>query len=105
MLQLTVDSYVLHGRIAREKDKPRLAIHYFDLAVKLMVKERASGQFDGRINQLRAAISDLEGRALSETPQAAQARTDDSDQAAISSEWDKFAQEQNQSWKKKQVYD
>lgn len=104
VLQLTVDSYVLHGRIARDKEKPRLAVHYFDLALKLMLKERANGQFDGRINQLRAAMADLEGRLLTEAPLAPQAtRADDTDQTAINEEWDKFAQEQT--WKKKQVYD
>lgn len=103
VLQLTVDSYVLHGRIARDKDKPRLAIHYFDLALKLMLKERASGQFDGRINQLRAAMAELEGRMLNEAPLTPEPRADDPDQSAINEEWDKFAKEQ--SWKKKQVYD
>lgn len=107
VLQLTVDSYVLHGRIAREKEKPRLAIHYFDLAVKLMLKERSNGQFDGRINQLRALIADLESRVLNEASEGAPVRGEDPDQTAINSEWDKFAQEQEQeqSWKKKQVYD
>jgi hypothetical protein len=102
VLQLTVDAYVLHGRIARDKDKPRLAIHYFDLALKLMIKERTSGQFDSRIEQLRAAIKELEGRLQKEVQQSGQEGADDPDQAAISQEWDKFAE---QSWKKKQVYD
>ena len=103
VLQLTVDSYVLHGRIAREKDKQRLAIHYFDLALKLMLKEQVGGQFDGRVNQLRAAIADMEKGLLNDTPVTPQARTDETDQAAIEEEWDKFAQEQT--WKKKQIYD
>lgn len=103
VLQLTVESYVLHGRIAKDKGKLRLAVHYFDLAQKLMLKERANGQFDGRIAQLRSAITDIEGRLLTEEPRTAEVRTEDPDQASISSEWDKFAQEQ--SWKKKQVYD
>jgi hypothetical protein len=103
VLLLTVDSYVLHGRIAREKEKPRLAVHYFDLALKLMLKERANGQFEGRINQLRAAIADLDGGLLQDTPQASKDQPDDSDQAGINDEWDKFSQEQT--WKKKQIYD
>ena len=102
VLHLTVDSYVLHGRIAREKDKPRLAIHYFDLALKLMLKERASGQFDARIPQLRSQMADLESRVTNEAPKATEPREETTDQA-VSQEWDKFAQEQ--SWKKKQVYD
>lgn len=103
VLQLTVDSYVLHGRIARDKGKLKLALHYLDLALKLMVKERANGQFDGRIAQVRTAMNDLEARLASETGDIAVMPEEGVDQAAISSEWDKFAQEQT--WKKKQIYD
>lgn len=104
VLQLTVDSYVLHGRIARDKAKLRLAVHYFDLALKLMLRERANGQFDGRITQMRAAINDLEGRLANASEDTMEMpEVEGGDQAAINSEWDKFAQEQ--SWKKKQVYD
>lgn len=103
VLQLTVDSYVLHGRIARDKGKLRLAAHYLDLALKLMIRERANGQFDGRIAQIRAAINDLETRLANETGEQPELPEEDGEQAAISSEWDKFAQEQ--SWKKKQIYD
>jgi hypothetical protein len=103
VLQLTVDSYVLHGRIARDKGKLRLAVHYLDLALKLMIRERANGQFDARIAQLRTAINDLETRLASETAEKTELPVEDGDQAAISNEWDKFAKEQ--SWKKKQIYD
>lgn len=103
VLQLTVDSYVLHGRIARDKGKLRLAVHYLDLALKLMIRERANGQFDGRIAQIRTAINDLEARLASETGDKTELPDEEGDQSAISSEWDKFAQEQ--SWKKKQIYD
>lgn len=103
VLQLTVDSYVLHGRIARDKGKLRLAIHHLDLALKLMMKERASGQFDGRIAQMRATINDLESRVANESNDTTEVPEEENEQAAISSEWDKFSQDQN--WKKKQIYD
>jgi hypothetical protein len=103
VLQLSVDSYVLHGRIAREKGKPRLAIHYLDLALKLMIRERVSGQFDARIAQIRTAINDLQSHLTNEAGETTELPEEDGDQSAISSEWDTFAQEP--SWKKKQLYD
>lgn len=102
VLQLTVDSYVLHGRIAKEKDKIRLAAHYFDLGLKLMVREGKNGQFDGRISQLQTIISELQTRiAASETGPIP---SEQEDKAAIDSEWEKFGTD-DASWKKKQVYD
>lgn len=104
VLQLTVDSYTLQGRIARDKGKLRLAIHHFDLALKLMAKERNNGQFDGRIMQIRVSIKDLEDRLLNETSETAETAEDDAEPTPINSEWDKFAQD-DESWKKKQIYD
>ena len=102
VLQLAVDTYAAHGRIAREKGKLRLAIHYFDLAQKLMTKERTAGNFDARIAQMRASIHDLEDRLHNETNEAAEVAKDEGDQTTVNSEWDKFTQE---NWKKKQIYD
>jgi hypothetical protein len=102
VLQLAVDSYAAHGRIARDKGKLRLAIHYFDLALKLMTKERTSGNFDARIEQIRALIKDLEDRLHNESNEAAEVAKDEGDQTPVNSEWDKFTEE---NWKKKQIYD
>lgn len=102
VLQLTVDSYVMHGRIARDKDKLRLAIHYFDLALKLMLRERSSGVFDARISQLQALIAELQSQSGdgSHTPANI---ADEVEHENISEQWDKF--EQEDAWKKKQLYD
>lgn len=102
VLQLTVDGYVMHGRGAREKGKLRLAIHYFDLALKLMLRERSNGYFDGRIAQLQTLISELEDQSGT-SPLAAPTVKEDAGQEEISGEWDKFQQEAD--WKKKQIYD
>lgn len=102
VLQLTVDGYIIHGRVARDKGKLRLAIHYFDLALKLMLRERSNGQFDGRIAQLQTLISELEVQSGT-SPLAAPAAKEDIGQEDISGEWDKFQQETD--WKKKQIYD
>lgn len=103
VVQLSVDAYVLHGRMARDKGKLRLAIHYLDLALKLMIRERVSGQFDARIAQVRTTIKDLQSLLTHEEGEIKELLEEDSEQAAISNEWDTFAQEP--SWKKKQIYD
>lgn len=102
VLQLTIDSYVMHGRAARDKGKPRLAIHYYDLALKLMTRERANGQFEPRIKQMQSLIGELELQNDT-APLAAAAPAVETDQELVSEEWDKFEKESN--WKKKQIYD
>lgn len=104
VLKLTVDSYVLHGRIAQDRGKPRLAIHYFDLALKLMIREGPSGHFDSRIAQLKHSINELQGQETSPEEQAPETPEEAAEKSQISSEWDKFQQE-DAGWKKKQIYD
>lgn len=100
VLELTADSYVLHGRLARDKEKWRLAIHYFDLALKLLTREGRSGQFDGRIAQLHEAISELQEKVVEEAPSAPAKAGPDPD---VEDAWAQFGQEEP--WKKKQIYD
>lgn len=104
VLKLTIDSYVLHGRIAQDSQKPRLAIHYFDLAVQLMLREGGESRFNERITQLRQAISKLEEPEDTPSEQAAPTPEEAAEKTQISSEWDKF-QQQDAGWKKKQIYD
>lgn len=104
VLKLTVDSYVLHGRIAQDQGKPRLAIHYFDLAVKLMVREGPSGHFDSRIAQLKQSINELQGLESTAEAQVPETPEEAAEKSQISSEWDKF-QQHDAGWKKKQIYD
>lgn len=103
VLQLTIDSYVLHGRIARDKSKPRLALHYFDLGLNLMRRERGSGLFEGRISQLEAVIDEIKANLAAEGRPSPAASQSDSD-SPISEEWDEFGK-QDSEWKKKQIYD
>lgn len=104
VLKLTIDSYVLHGRIAQDAGKPRLAIHYFDLALKLMIREGPGGQFDERIAQIRQLIKELQGLETTPEEQTPETPEEAAEKSQISSEWDKF-QQQDAGWKKKQLYD
>lgn len=104
VLQLTIDSYVLHGRLARDKNKLRLAAHYFDLALKLMLRERASGLFDGRISQLQSVISELNSRIPTEGKAGTPQSQEQAGAADINDQWSEFEKEEK-GWKKKQIYD
>lgn len=102
LLTLTVETYVLHARIAQEKDKLQLACHYYELAIKLIHKEGRKGHFDAKLAQLANARSGLEN-ALSERGETASVSADGTN-APVGAEWDEF-DKMTQSWKKKQIYD
>lgn len=103
VVQLSIDSYVLHGWAARTKGKNALALHYFELAMKLMEKERRPDQYEGRIQHLSTLIEEV--RELSDEQVTNLTAKDAApDEGAISSEWEEFAKSEK-SWKKKQLYD
>ncbi len=102
LLQLSIDTYILHARTAQEKDKPRLACHYYDLAQKLMRREALAGQFDAKLARITAIRETLEQSIVDKGgPQESGGETEAS---AVSQEWDEFGRVE-QDWKKKQLYD
>ncbi len=104
VLQVTVDGYVLSGQQARQNNKTKLAIHYFDLALNLLIREGKTGQFDGRIQQLREIIGQLKEQLTQESPEAELNSQEQAERDEVASEWDKFSEPDDQ-WKKKNVYD
>ncbi|UTA46559.1 hypothetical protein L1F30_10310 [Simiduia sp. 21SJ11W-1] len=94
VLKISVDSYVLQAKQARQASKPKLAIHYFTLAKKLIERDE-SGQFTGQLKKLTQIIEQLEvetGDQPAEKPVEPE-----------SEEWQEV--ETQDSWKKKNVYD
>ena len=104
VLQLTIDSYAIHGRIARDKEKPQLALHYFNLGLNLILKNRNGSQFEGRINQLKTAIDELEAKLKEENKQPMHPDSEGRSDKEAKNDWNNFGQNDN-SWKKKQIYD
>lgn len=100
LLELAADSYQLFARAAQSKQKWRLAIHYYELALKLLSKERKDGQFEARIALLKDLIAEAD-QQLAQTEDDPDAPTQPipEDTAA----WEKFAE--GPDWKKKHVYD
>lgn len=100
VVQLSVDSYLAQGRIAKGAGKTRLAIHYFSLAHKILSKEARNNHQDKLMTQLALTLQELE----QQDPVTSTLKAEASTKLAQSSEWDKVKSE-GDSWKKKQVYD
>ncbi|WP_045861536.1 hypothetical protein [Teredinibacter purpureus] len=103
-LQLTVDGYALQGRLAQQGGKIKLAAHYYDLAVKLLIREGKAGKIEDRVAKLKAIHTALIEQLAKENEKEAAGEDEQIEQEEIADEWDKFG-EDNSEWKKKNIYD
>ncbi|WP_020210334.1 hypothetical protein [Gilvimarinus chinensis] len=100
LLQSTIDSYTQQAKQARADNKLRLAIHYYTLAHKLLLKEAARQNVKKQVEQLSAIINKLEAEY-----NAQQATPDPTikEEQQTQKQWEAF--EEDDDWKKKQIYD
>lgn len=108
VLQMSVDGHVFNARQSQQVGKVRLAVHYYTLARKALAAENAGHGFDKQIAQLDSVIAKLQEKADA-TPEGTEtpAATTTKPAAAAdgsSKEWKQF-DEENDKWKKKQIYD
>ncbi len=101
-LQMAVDAYIYHAKLAQQAGKLRLAIHYFSLAKKLLIAENATRVYDKQIAQLDDITNKLEEKAQLTGDTSATAATSND---PAGNQWDKFTQQDSDAWKKKQIYD
>ena len=101
VVNITVDSYNIAGKQALDKDKTRLALHNLELALKLMQRERKSGDFDQRIVELQAQCTELSAKIAEEDSLSIPIPDEDDE---INEQWSQLDKEQ-EGWKKKQIYD
>lgn len=100
MLQIAIESYSQQAKKARSENKLRLAIHYYSLARKLLLKEASQQNVKKQVEQLSGIISKLEAEyAAQEAPPASVVE----EEKATRKAWNEF--EEEDSWKKKQIYD
>ena len=106
LLQVSVDGHVFNARQSQQVGKIRLAMHYYTLARKALAAENSGGSFDKQITQLDAVIAKLQEKANAtpENTEAADPAKTSTDNAPSSKEWKQF-DEENDKWKKKQIYD
>ncbi len=102
--QVTVDTYLISAKQAAGQEKLRLAIHYFLLAKKLLIKEDASTNHHEQIQSIDEKLRLLE-QQLTEQDQLAPQATKPDTQESVSNEWDEFTNETSDGWKKKAIYD
>lgn len=101
VLQITVDGYLISGQQARQNEKYKLALHYYELAQKLLTREGKAGLFEQKIASLQTICAELRnklenGDGIPETLD---------EQEGLDEQWDKFSSTNENIWKKKQVYD
>ncbi len=106
VLQLSVDTYVLHAKQASQGGKARMAVHYYGLAKKLLIRENAQKNYQQQIEQLDTVINSLnEQLKISVESQDGEAKhLQDKIVDKNSKDWDEFNKE-DESWKKRKIYD
>lgn len=97
MLEISVESYLLQAKQAKQNDKPKLAIHYFELAQKLLERDN-DGRYTTKLNKINAVIDQL--RTVIATPTTS---ADSAGEPLKDKGWSEV--DEKDSWKKKNIYD
>lgn len=104
VINITVDSYYIAGKQAVDREKPRLALHNLELALRLMERERKSGDFDQRIAEITKLCTELSSHLGEQDQQSTPLDIEPENKEELDNQWSEFA-EKDDIWKKKQVYD
>ncbi len=95
----SLDSCRIAARQALDAGKPRLAIHYHQMAIDRIKRQNADGFFNAQLEQLGARIAALEAQM-----QAPEASSPDSAAEPVDEAWKSFETDDGL-WKKKSLYD
>lgn len=107
VLQMSVDGHIFNARQSQQVGKAKLAVHYYTLARKALAAENNGHGFDKQITQLDSIIAKLQEKVDAQPEGAAgepAANAKPATEGAPSKEWKQF-DEENDKWKKKQIYD
>ncbi len=111
LLQLNVDHNIYSARQAQQAGKLKLAIHYYQLGRKTLAAKNVGQTFNKQIGQIDGVITRLKEKLHAEEHQSAPATrptnevpTAETPDSTVSKEWKQF-DEENEKWKKKQIYD
>jgi len=100
IVRLAINNYMLSAKQALDTQKHKLALHYYDLAKKLLVKESPT-DYQKNIEKINLAIAPLLQMEAEE--EALDITEEPGDAASSEKEWDEF--KEDDMWKKKNVYD
>lgn len=101
-VQMSVDAHAINARQAQAAGKLRLALHYYTLARKQLLRENGGQGYQKQLGQISAIINNLEEQ-LAQQPEAAQGPSGPIPEEE--KEWEHFEEEAGGGWKKKQLYD
>lgn len=100
-LLVSVDAHTVSAQQAQAAGKPRLALHYYNLAKKQFTQENGGVGFEKQLSQINSIIKKLEQQLAEQEPDSAAAQPGPAPEEQ--KEWEEF--EQKADWKKKQLYD
>lgn len=104
VLQMTVDAYLMNAKQSVQAGKKRLGVHYYTLALKLLIKENLEQAFQKQIAQLRDLISKLEMELAAEEPTPPENSRTSAAKEAADKAWEELDSDEDP-WKKKNIYD
>ncbi len=99
---MSVDANAIQARQAQAAGKPRLAIHFYNLARKQITQEKGGQGYQKQLAQINGIIKKLEAQ-LAQQEASGAADTSEGPAPEEQKEWKEFEQETD--WKKKQLYD
>ena len=102
--QVSVDGYEIHGKKAVTVNKIKLAEHYYNLALNLLIREANSSTYQERIQGLKKVLEEIRAQLAEADPSANLSQDELSHQEGVQAEWDKMNSGEDL-WKKKNVYD
>lgn len=100
-VQMSVDAHAINARQAQAAGKPKLALHFYNLARKQLLRENGGQGYQKQLGQISGVIAKLEEQ-LAQAPEASQTAAGPAPEEE--KEWEHFTEEAA-GWKKKQLYD
>lgn len=98
---VAVDAHTVSARQAQAAGKPRLALHYYNLAKKAVTQENGGRGFQKQLAEINQIIKKLEEQLAEQEPNRDPSAPGSAPEEQ--KEWEEF--EQDADWKKKQLYD
>lgn len=98
IIKLAVNNYMITAKQALDIQKTKLAIHYYDLAKKLLIRE-TPGHYKESIDTINRQIEPLLAMEKEEEQTRQESKVDNNNE----DEWEEIKEDSD--WKKKNVYD
>ena len=103
-LQVAVDANIIFGKQARQAQKTKLAIHYFELAKSLIARESKTSELRQKNEEIQHNLQELMEILSQEEDSPNLSETALQEREELEAEWNKF-DDRDSLWKKKNVYD